>query len=203
MAKIISHSVEENGIEYVFEIELKNYLRSLLKASDGEESFTTVLTAKFRPVPVPGETPEPWEPVSAEIEFKFAPDNDRAVLSVEGEFVAEIPMQILLNANETAPVEDDAGFLTQVCTELDPSDTGKLDAAIQALPTDPILGCILKSGISATLRQATLCYQTTRTAESALAKAQVTLKCLGENAGKILGRMGGRTLLCVMSAGLG
>ncbi|MEO1139306.1 MAG: hypothetical protein AAFW87_07610 [Pseudomonadota bacterium] len=197
MPTIVSQTVIENGIEYVFELEVKEIAASILKRVDGMESFQIGLVAKSRAVTVPDQPPEPWTPIAAEIDFRFTDRQAEAVVSIEGDEVARIPLHKLKLAEETD--EDEVAALIDAFFAKE--DLTGFDTVIQAIPTDPVLGCILKSGISASIRQVTLCYDANKREETVLAVAAATLKCVGTNAGLVMMRMTGRTFRCAMFGG--
>ncbi|ODU22090.1 MAG: hypothetical protein ABS87_03375 [Sphingomonas sp. SCN 67-18] len=79
-----------------------------------------------------------------------------------------------------------------------------IEGAIQSLPVpDPVLGCLLKAGLSTTIGQAIRCHFEIRERETLARRARALARCLAANSGTMIGRIIRRTIRCALFAGLG
>lgn len=131
------------------------------------------------------------------------------VVSFGGVEVGHIPLgDIRTDEAELLPTEDGRtesaweellGFFVPAGAPLD----AVIERAIQALPFpfDPVLGCLIKSGIASIAGQIVRCYNGTGEFEGRLARARAIARCLGENVGRIFWATTRRTFNCVLRLG--
>ncbi len=129
-------------------------------------------------------------------------DVERNLVIVKiGELEREFP---LVDRYDPRLAEDDG----DVRDESDVPDglPGFMEEAIQSLPipVDPLLGCVLKSGISATVGQVIRCnneYVLLKKDHTMRERLTLMFECLRENSGKIMRRAFFRTLKCWVTLG--
>jgi hypothetical protein len=161
--------------------------------------------AKQRPVPVPGQVAQDWQEVlglSMKIDF-----NSR-------QFVVSLP-----NGDElgrfTIPEGNLGDFIPEGFEfreawdrfrELMPPLDQALEAAINALPVpDPVVGCLLRAGISTLTGQAIRCINEVRRGEAPMTlprRVGAVFRCLGRNVPSMASTATWRAIRCVAGGGL-
>ena len=137
--------------------------------------------------------------------------NNAIVIEIEGEELGRIPLDSIDVAQADAAddgAEDiertawDALAENLTCGGDNPVAT-TVEAIIEAIPTgDPLLGCLLKGAISASVGQIIRCHGEIAPHEDRLRqKLRSIARCLGVHGWEILGRATARSLRCMMRGG--
>jgi hypothetical protein len=106
------------------------------------------------------------------------------------------PGSLQEDAPTANPNEDDAlsGEAWDAATEI-------VEQGIDAMPaTDPLVGCLLRAGLSTIIGQLLRCYNATWRSDGA-ARLKSVLDCLKKNGITILGRASKRFLKCALALG--
>lgn len=192
--RLFSQTFEHEGVAYRFELGVDH--ASLL-----EGNLNIPITA--RRIGTSGEQ-------GAEINAVLTLDHDRnrILITIEGIEIGFVPLGEMGSAEAEAMTDDGnvafewPVFLQFLEPEGSPVDE-IIEDIIQALPCpgDPVLGCLIKSGIASTAGQMTRCYFGTQGHEGRLARVKAIARCLGKNSSRIFWATIKRTFNCVLRLG--
>ena len=194
MPRITGHRFAKDGIEYEIAIDFKD-------AALAQDRLEVDVVGRRRPQ---GE--RRWDEVALTLRVDFE-RNDLVVShgdrelgritldrDLRGEFPDDQDIEVLNEAFEPAEGGTEAAGEAVAQT---------LEEAIQAIPVpDPLVGCLLKSGVSAVAGQIIRCANRTSGEETIPRRVRATLRCLGFSIGAILGVTARRTLWCMMTGGI-
>lgn len=193
MPRIPGQRFEKDGFEYEVAFDFKD-------AAIVEDRLEVDVVGRRRPQ---GEGR--WEEVAVTLRVDF--ETNHLVVLFRGEELGRISLDTALHGEY--PEDDDIEALNRSFRPREPqveaggipvADT--IEAAIQGVPVpDPIVGCLLKSGVSAVAGQIVRCAQATQHVETLRGRVRATLHCLGWNLGSILGTAARRTFWCMVSLG--
>ena len=182
MPKIRSHRIAKDDFEYELDIDFKD-------AAIMENKISLDVSARKRAV---NETD--WQEVTVNIAFNF--ETGHAVVSTEGEKIGEIDLSKI-------DIPDHA-FAEQAWDAIANAYSGSaIEDAIQAIPSDPVFGCLVKAGISTTVGQTMNCYNSTPQTSALSQRVRETILCLGQNSNWMVLTASARTVRCMVMAGLG
>ncbi|WP_343519532.1 hypothetical protein [Sphingomonas sp.] len=134
------------------------------------------------------------------------------VIEIEGEELGRIPLDATAVADvDEADAEGAEGIareawdgLVEHLVDGDGNPVAEtIEAIIDAIPTgDPLLGCLLKGAISASVGQIIRCYgKLSPQDETVRQKLRALARCLGRNVWGMLGRATARALRCMVRGG--
>lgn len=159
------------------------------------------------------------------------PDAHEIIVEIEGEEIGRIPIEAqgIVEANdaEADSVEIDPHDMTPLDTDSIQDDRNEyadrawamiseyleggdsegaaIEAIIDSIPAiDPLLGCLLKGGISATAGEIITCYkEIPREVERLRSRLKFVAKCVGGKAWRILARATYKAGRCMVFGGFG
>lgn len=182
MPKITSHRISKDDFEYELDIDFKD-------AAIMENEISFDISARKRKV---GFTD--WEEVALNLRFDF--EAMEAIVTFEDHEIGRIDLSRIDLPGQA--------FAEQAWDAISNAYSGSpIEETIQAIPTDPIFGCLIKAGVSTTVGQTMSCYNESYDAEGGLpARIRQTIICLGQNSIWMILTASTRTLRCIMMAGL-
>lgn len=175
---------------------------------DAIAAYRDTLSIGVRARRLPTET-EAGAEVEAEVAVRLEGPHAVAEISVEGEAIGTINLgNIALAETDLAddPEREPEGMNTWlVLRDFLSTDFPNRDAAaaaeeiINSIPAvDPLLGCLIRSALGATVGQTIRCYQETPAEGAVRVRLRSMARCLGYNAGAILRRTTLRSLRCMI-----
>lgn len=152
--------------------------------------------------------------VSIQASLSLDVERREIVIEVEGKELGRIPLDAVDIAEaDEADVEGAEGFarrawetLAEQLRDGDGNPAAEtIEAIIGQIPAiDPLLGCLLKGAISASVGQTIRCYaQLEPEHETIRQKLSAVAACLGNNVWGMLGRATYRALRCMVAGGFG
>jgi hypothetical protein len=201
MARFISQRIVNPETGQIYEIEL-----SIDRLAALRNSLSVEIVARRR-----SSDDAAGQEISATVTLDM--EGHRLMLEMEGEEVGAIPLDgNLVSEADLDEVPDAAeGFTGRAWAAVrdnllsdDGTPAGTVEEIIQALPVfDPVLGCLLKGGISATAGQIIRCYEEADFVDQMTQRLRLTAYCLGRNAWGVLARASWRAARCMATLGLG
>lgn len=181
MPKITSHRITKDGFEYELDIDFKD-----AAIMDNQVSFD--ISARKREIGEPN-----WQEISLNIDFEF--EAMRAIITFEGREIGHVDLS-KIDIPEYAPAEQAWDVICEAYSG------SPIEKAIQAIPTDPSIGCLIKAGVSTTVGQTMECYNESYSEDDRLyQRIKQTIKCLGHNSISMILTASARTLRCIVMLG--
>lgn len=184
MPKMTGYRIKRGDSEYEIDIDFKD-------AAIMEEQIEFEITARSRSLP-DGD----WLESSASVRMVFEEFGPVALVQIGDS------EEIRINLAQV-----DMGLYTSFEEAwqkvLDACDGNALEQAIQAIPGDPVLGCLIKAGISTTVGQTMRCYNECSGVEALRRRIRATIKCLGDNFVGMIFTATTRAFKCMILLGLG
>lgn len=141
------------------------------------------------------------ESVQIDIEANF--ETRELKLSHEGQVIGILHLNMGADVDRAADQADsDINWLALI---QDFNSGSTAEQIIDAIPTDPLLGCFIKGGVSATLGQIIQCWARIRPEmpdAAAYDLGREMIGCLGRNSIRTLGRAAWRIGRCMIRLGL-
>lgn len=182
MPKIASHRITSGDHEYELDIDLKD-------AAIMQNRVEFEVAARRRHL-----REDAWEQESVTLRFDF--EERVAQVLYRGEEIGRIDLS-RIDLPEDMPAEAAWSMIA------DAWDGSPIEQMIQMIPGDPVVGCLLKAGISTTVGQTIRCYGQAAGARSFRERIKETLRCLGQNTIRMILTATARTLRCMVLLGLG
>ncbi len=135
-----------------------------------------------------------WKTVTVRLDFDFEKMICR--VSYLGEGIAEFPLDYVSIAPDASP---EAAWQRIVDAQQD----NRIEQLIGMIRTDPVIGCLIKAGISTSVRQTMRCYDQTGSVTGIRNRIRAILACLGDNLANTAITATSRALRCMIWVGLG
>jgi hypothetical protein len=182
MPKITSHRITSGDYEYELDIDLKD-----AAIMQNQAEFEVAARRRHR-------REREWQEESVTLRFDLA--EGVAQVLYRDEEVGRIDLS-QIDIPEDTPAEIAWEMIAEAW------EGSLIEEVIQSIPTDPVVGCLLKAGISTTVGQTIRCYRQAVDVPSLSGRIRQTLLCLGDNTLRMIMTATARTLRCVVLAGLG
>lgn len=132
-----------------------------------------------------------WESVLVNLSYKIG--DTEIVVSLDDGEIGRIKIEAV-DITEEMDSEEAWGQIEEFI------DAAALEAAIGLVPTDPIIGCLAKAGISSVAGQLVRCINESKQSQR---RARAIFRCLGQNVPGIAYRAVYRAIRCMLLAGFG
>lgn len=184
MPALKSHRIVQGDHEYELELGLDD-------AAIMQEAVRFEITARSR-----HRAEDHWNEHKASVDLDFEGERPVARVTIEGHDPIEIDLG-MVDISPGASFEDAWEAIRDAC------EGSAFEQLVMAFPADPVIGCLLKAGISTSIGQAIGCYRETEHAKGLRTRVRRTLSCLGENLPGMLFTATARTLKCMVMLGFG
>lgn len=135
-----------------------------------------------------------WEEHTATVSFELGDGRALAIVNIEGHGSFEVDLSEI-DISPYTPFEDAWEMIKNAC------EGDAIEQAILAIPGDPVIGCLIKAGVSTSIGQTMSCYREAEYAKSTRMRIKRTIECLGDNLLSMVFTATARTLKCMVMLG--